>query len=306
MIASISPSTLKQYDKPLRSWWNFCQERKLNLYHPSNKYVLEFLAQVFETANSYGTVNTYRSAISLITTSNVGQDADIKRFFKGVSVLKPQCPKYEFTWDPSLVLSHLASFFPNESIPLENLTKKLVTLLALITAQRVQTLSKIKLGNIIFGNEIVQILIMDRIKTSAINRPQPVLKIPIFREKESLCVYSTLKTYLNRTNNLRRDIDDYLFITIKKPYRQASKESIGRWIKNTLSDSGIDTQIFSAHSVRHSSTSYAKRNGVNIEIIRKTAGWSENSRVFARFYDRPVLEQSDFANTILNCELRNH
>ena len=43
-------------------------------------------------------------------------------------------------------------------------------------------------------------------------------------------------------------------------------------IKNT----DVDTSVFTAHSTRHASTSAAKRRGVDLDLIRKTAGWTKN------------------------------
>lgn len=64
--------------------------------------------------------------------------------------------------------------------------------------------------------------------------------------------------------------------------------------------SGIDINVFSAYSMRHAATSAAKRQGVNIDLIRQTAGWSKDSETFARFYDREVIsEDVQFAEAIL-------
>lgn len=75
----------------------------------------------------------------------LSKDPQLARFFKGVAVLRHQAPKYSTTWDPEPVLVYVATLHPNEDISLEQLTKKLVSLLALIAAQRVQTLRKILL-----------------------------------------------------------------------------------------------------------------------------------------------------------------
>ncbi len=62
----------------------------------------------------------------------------------------------------------------------------------------------------------------------------------------------------------------------------------------------MNTDIFSAHSARHASNSAAKRLGVNMEVILKTAHWSAES-TFARFYDRPLLDSGpEFARSILS------
>lgn len=79
------------------------------------------------------------------------------------------------------------------------LSLKLVTLLALSTGQRVQTISLILLENIKINDEGIEIKITDRIKTSRRGACQPLLTLPFFPEILKLCVASTLLCYLNRT-----------------------------------------------------------------------------------------------------------
>ncbi|EFN79478.1 hypothetical protein EAI_12432, partial [Harpegnathos saltator] len=99
-----------------------------------------------------------------------------------------------------------------------------------------------------------------------------------------------LHLYLERTADLRRLNCDAFFISYCKPYFSVSSQTIDRWVKSVLEarTSGIDVSIFSAHSTCHASTSLAASRGININKIRRTAGWSKSSDVFARFYNRPV------------------
>ncbi|CAG7717174.1 unnamed protein product [Allacma fusca] len=52
------------------------------------------------------------------------------------------------------------------------------------------------------------------------------------------------------------------------------------------------------HCFRHDATSEDARGGMNIEQIRLRAGWSASSSVFARFYNRPLSNSSEFAQTV--------
>lgn len=90
---------------------------------------------------SYSSLNTVRSPLALLISPRVGEAHQIKKFFKGVSKLRPPLPKYHVTWNPTLVLDYLETCYPNEKISLETLTRKLSMLMALITTHRVQTLS---------------------------------------------------------------------------------------------------------------------------------------------------------------------
>ena len=68
-----------------------------------------------------------------------------------------------------------------------------------------------------------------------------------------------------------------------------------------LKESGVDTSIFSAHSTRHASTSKVNNKGVSVDVIKKTAGWSEKSRVFAEFYNQTIVSNDEhvFAKAII-------
>ncbi|XP_049876526.1 uncharacterized protein LOC126374094 [Pectinophora gossypiella] len=229
-------------------------------------------------------------------------DELISRFLKGVYRRTPALPRYDYTWNPSIVLDKLSSLYPNEEITFELISKKLITLLALVTAHRVQTLSLIKLPNIEINNTRILIKIPDMIKTSGVNRSQPLLILPFFDEKPEICPAKTLVSYLNRTESLRPINVNHLFISFKRPYSRVSSQTLSKWIKCTLEFSGVDTTIFSGHSTRHAATSAASRRGVSLQLIRKTAGWSATSRVFADFYNRPVVEDSledGFARAII-------
>lgn len=262
------------------------------------KNIIEFFANQNKIVKSYSTLNVYRAAISLIMNNRLGEIPEISRFFKGVANEKPQKAKYSETWDPDKVLTFISDWFPNDTLTLERLTKKLVTLLALITAQRVQTLSKIQLDNIHQSENEIKIKITDKIKTSSRLREQPLLKIPFFTDRVSICPAKTLLDYIQKTASLRSENENNLLITYKRPYHTATTQSISRWIKDVLCESGIDTTIFTAHSTRHASTSAAARTGINIETIRKAAGWSKNSSVFAQFYNRPLNNQDVFASYV--------
>ena len=244
-------------------------------------------------------MNTYRSAVSLLSTEKIGEDLLISRFFKGISKLRTPKPKYAFTWNVSIVLNYLRSLYPLCNLNLSHLTYKTVMLIALCTAHRTQTLANIRISNIKSTNTGLEIRIPELIKTSGCNRFQPLLLLPKYSQDQRLCVASTVIHYINVTKDLR--LDDTLFIAIVKPHKAVGAQTISRWIKIILDESGIDTSIFTAHSTRHASTSCAATKGVDLNVIRSTAGWTGASEVFGRFYNRPILPQnSDFAASILN------
>ncbi|XP_011866158.1 PREDICTED: uncharacterized protein LOC105561098 [Vollenhovia emeryi] len=299
MLASLSAATIKQYSHPLRAWWNFCHRNQVSPFCPEIDRVLEFLIQEIRRVGSYSTFNTMRSAISLVTGGAIGSHPLIKRFAKGISVIKPPRPKYDFIWDPAPVIARLAKIFPYEPLDLSTITKKLVLLLALGSGQRVQTLAAIRVSQIYRETNRLIIKIPDRIKTSGPGRSQPLLTFARFPDRPELCILTILDHYLYRTRDLRAPECDSLLISFVRPHKAVGAQSISRWIRKELELSGVQTDLFSSHSTRHASTSLAARKGVSLNIIKRAAGWSGESQVFANFYNRPICNADEFCNAVL-------
>lgn len=173
-------------------------------------------------------------------------------------------------------------------------------MLALITAHRAQTISKIKISNIVCKTDSLEIKIPDAIKTSGPGRYQPLLIIPKNVNNPTSCVAKCILEYISNTKEIRGD-EEKLFISVRKPFKVISSQTVSKWIKQVLFKSGVDVSVFSAHSTRHASTSAALAKGVDISTIRSTANWSENSKVFANFYNRPITRsREEFARAILD------
>lgn len=294
---------MKQYDVCLKKWWDFCQVNSVDVYDTSVPTVIYFLTQLFNNGCQYGTLNSCRSALSLILGPVMTNDDRLKRFLKGVYRLKPPQPKYNATWDTNLVLDKLNTWNPNDSLSLEKLAFKTVTLLALSTAHRIQTLSNIKVSNVQNVSQRITIKIPDLIKTSKPGSKQPVLHLPFFLERPAICPATTLLCYIERTSTLRTS--DVMFIGIRKPHKPVGTQTLSRWVKRTLGECGVDTSTYSAHSTRHAAVSQAYLLGVSLDTIRKTAGWSRDSTTFAKFYNRIIINNNDdtaVADSILsNC-----
>lgn len=301
ILSSLSASTKRNYNCVYKNWWVFRSCHKQTFFVADALDVLSFLQNMFDNGKKYSSLNTARAALSVLLTPvepmTFGEDKNIKRWMKGAFKTRPQFPKYKSTWDPSTVLHYLSSLFPLDGLTLKDLTLKLTGLLALATAQRVQTLSLLKVQNVIKADDKICISITDIIKTSRPGAEQPLIVLPYFRAQPELCVASTLYFYLSKTQDLRTS--DRILISFQKPYKPVGPQSISRWVKTVLERAGIDTSVFSAHSTRHATTSFALRQGVDINAIRKAAGWSDSSRVFNQFYNRPVDSSIAFASSVL-------
>ena len=300
-IESLSSSTLRQYDSTFKKWWLYCKQHNISPLKAGPQDVIKYLQCTFETDPkvSYNTLNTHRSALSLILES-VGKDPAVTRVLKGFFRLRPPKRKYNITWDIKMVLDYFNSQADNEDLSLQLLTRKVASLLLLTTAQRLQTLARIRVENVVIQPDRIIITIPDHLKTTARHRNQPALELPFFTENPKICVASAITKYIEKTAPFRTEGQEFLFLTSRKPFMTASSQTIGNWIKKQIKDAGVDTRIFSAYSVKHAAVSAAVRYGVSFNDIRRTAGWSEGSMMFVKFYCCPLQPINSFAKVILN------
>jgi len=294
-MAALQPSTVASYGPAFKRWWRYCAANNKSPFRPTRDQLLHFFTQEFNSNLAYSSLNCSRAAVSLITNAAFSDDPSVSRFFRGCAKLRPPAPKYQATWDPQPVLRYLQAS-PNTDLSLAALSQKLLMLLALATGHRLQTFAKITLDNIKVGQESVVIKIPAWIKTSAIGRCQPLLTLPFFSDA-TICPAATLSEYLWRTEAMRGSVQN-LFIALKPPARPVGQQTLARWVRYTLSASGVDP-AFSAHSTRHAATSAARRGGASLVAIFRSAGWTLSSSAFARFYERPLAESpAEFANAV--------
>ncbi|KAJ8019077.1 hypothetical protein HOLleu_42568 [Holothuria leucospilota] len=111
--------------------------------------------------------------------------------------------------------------------------------------------------------------ISDKVKQSCPGNVGLVVKIPKFSGNE-ICAFTALERYLHLTKSLRKD--SKLFISFVRPHASVSRETISRWIKYVLKESGLNTDLFKPHSTRSAATSGAFVRGVPVEDILQIAG----------------------------------
>ncbi|XP_025161668.1 uncharacterized protein LOC112590135 isoform X2 [Harpegnathos saltator] len=281
LLSSLSEATIKQYTRPLCFWWHFCRRSKIHLHSLTFSQALEFLAQEALNVSSYSSLSNMRSAISLISHNEIGNHSMVKRFCKNIAAPRS---RYDFIWDPAPVLIKLSTIYSYDSPFLSVITKKLVILLAI--------------SQISIDDKLI-LRFSDRIKASASGRSHSFFFFSRFEDHENLCVFRLVQYYLERTRFLRPAGCDTFFISPKKPLKAVTAQTIGHWIRQSLEDCGINNNIISAHSTRHSSTSRAAQKGVFLDLIKRAAGWTGQSRVFANVYNRSIISIEDFSNAAL-------
>jgi len=262
--------------------------------------VLEFFINLYESKCSYSTINTARSALSLILSPvdgfNVGCHPLVIRILKGIGRARPPQPRYNSVWNADVVLKLIHDWDLNELLSIKQLTCKLASLLMLCTGQRAQTIHAIRVSKIVFSSR-VEIVIPDRLKTSRKGTVQPTLILP-FNSDPQLCVAKALQEYIKRTSVYRKV--DNLFLSLEKPHCAVSKQTVSRWLVWILKEAGVNVDIFKSHSYRHCSVSRAATRGIDTDTIYKCAGWSLASTTFAKFYNRPIDNSENYGLAVLS------
>ncbi|XP_064631964.1 uncharacterized protein LOC135490622 [Lineus longissimus] len=282
------------YDSYLRKWESFCLRHGCDQRHPSVSKVLDFLLQLYKTGLGHSALNCARSALStiIIFPGNVpcGQHKRVCQFLQGVFNERPSLPRYTVTWDINLVLLYLEKV---DTSSIKELSQKTVTLLALLTGQRLHTLHKLKRENLKFSVGVCSFYVDSLLKTTKPGRHRKAIVLKEFTDRPDLCIVDTLRHYVSRTDDACTD--GALFISYVKPNKAVSRDTLSRWVSCSLRDSGVDITSFSPHSCRSASTSKMKAIGVPIDDVLHCGGWA-NAKTFAKFYDRPVNTSDNDAN----------
>lgn len=271
---------------------------------PTLEQALNFLSYLYQCGLSYSAICTARSALSsfleISDCPNFGSNRFTKLFIKGIFELRPSLPKYQSIWNVDFVLKFLEELSPVTDISFKELTFKLVTLIALLSGQRCQTLTLLKLSEMITSDDKYVFHVQSLLKQSRSGKHLHPIEFISYPVNDKLCVVTTLKEYIARSKPFRTD--DQLFLSYKKPHKKVSKETIARWIRTTLNRAGINTNKFKPHSTRSASTSAAAATGASINCIMKAAGWSQES-TFRKFYNKEV--NVNFGEQILKNYQRN-
>lgn len=281
IMASWRPATAKQYQPHVSRWLQFCNRGDIHPLTPSVTDIVNFLADTFRRGVGYESVNTARGALSslgiVVDGCRAGNHPLVSRFLKGIFNLRPSTPRYAETWDVQLVLQQLRNMGPLCSLSLKELTLKLVMLMALTQAARIQTLHLLLLRDINIRKDSISVWLGGSLKQCRPKFNVRMVNFKVYIKDCNLCVCETLKMFLARTEQFRNILDqedEKLLISFIKPHKNVTRDTIARWIIIMLHMSGVDTEKYSAGSVRPAAASKAKAMALPVTHIMARAGWS--------------------------------
>ena len=196
----------------------------------------------------------------------------------------------------------------NCELLLEQLTKKLTTLLCILSGQRSQSLSKLYIQHMHKEDSVITFFIPKLLKTTTPTFHQQPLEFVYFPQDVNTCVYTCLVDYMERTRLIRENLPTNedeklpLILSYRPPHNPVKSATLARYVKDMLGEAGIDITVFTTHSTRSASTSKANNLGLSLKDISKAAGWRGES-TFQNHYKFRVTK--NFGSELLGAALGN-
>ena len=126
---------------------------------------------------------------------------------KGIFKIRPSLSKYVVTYDPGIILQHMDSLSVNYLLSMDLLTKQFCPLHCLLSGQRSQTISSLKVDRSVLAHGTYTFYIGKIQKTTRPGRHQPPLNFQSFEPSEKFCIISFLIEYRSRTDLLRENLE---------------------------------------------------------------------------------------------------
>jgi Phage integrase family. len=132
-------------------------------------------------------------------------------------------------------------------------------------------------------------------KTEIHNVAPPIFIEP-FNEDPALCPVFHMMRLDRKLEILRKSGDTRFWLSSKKPHSPATVQTICKWLKSVIIDSGAVSG--SARDVRAAGATTAAQAGIDLARIMEAADWKRLS-TFQGHYFRP--QKLDSMSSILNC-----
>ena len=103
IISARRKGTNSSYSSAWYKWSSWCSEKQIDPFRCNIKWILDFLANLYEKGYEYSTICFHRSAISAfhdrIQGKPVGEHPFVSALITGIFNERPPQPKYTFIWD---------------------------------------------------------------------------------------------------------------------------------------------------------------------------------------------------------------
>ena len=273
----------------------------------------DFLLYLFhEKSLKVSTIKGYRSAIGNVLKfkgTDLTNNQELGMLVQSLELQRPAVPSTVPKWDLALVLRRLTErpYEPMHESSTKYLAAKTAFLLGLASAKRVSELHAMTVHiNHTAGWQEVSIPIDSSFlaktqKPSDASTALGFVRIPALAPSVEpglpdrlLCPVRSLKYYLKRTETLRGNIKKLFLVTSPGTAKEASKDSISRWIKVLIKEAHSDITEGDArlascrvHELRALATSLLFSATHSLQSVMEAACWRNHS-TFSSFYLRDI------------------
>ena len=297
ILSGWAQGTKSVYGLGYRYYTQFCGKHQLDPFIPDPMNLLNFLTHCFEVKKcQYRTLNCYRSAVSSTlshdptTGQPVGMDPLVSRFFRGVRRLRPPRIKLFPKWSIATVLNFLKSYGDSKSLSLSQLLIKTCFLVSLVCCKRPACLRNMKkvpgYWELSMAGLRCQTLGISKTELHHISTP---IEVKPFTENPQLCpVYHMVRLDKVLDRVRPEGVTDF-WLSSRRPHKPVSTQTICKWLKKVIVDSGALSG--SARDVRSVGSSTAAQAGLEIGRIMQAADW-RRVKTFQSHYFKPQPVES--------------
>ena len=310
-------STNALYQQRWAVFFRWCRSNKCSASRPSINSICEFLIYLKEVKKmATGTIRGYKSMLHTVlrhTGLDVQSNQDISDVIRSFQIEDPEEDKETVFWNLDVVLKYLCSskFEPISEIALVDLTKKTLFLIFLALAKRISEIQALS-SSVGFSSQgaILSLALKFRAKNDFKCKSLPrnfvvrELGSLVGQEEEAtICPVRALRTYVDRTKDLRGDNSKRLFVAPRNPRRPASKNAISYLLRMLIREAHASLKPelvpilkVKPHELRAVATSVAFKQNLSLDSVMETAQWRCKlcNSVFASHYLKDI--SYDFGN----------
>jgi integrase len=319
VVAPQKVSTRLIYDSHWKIFSQWCVENNIIPHLASVPQIADFLLHLFkEKKLTPKTIEGYRTAISsglrFSSDTDIGKDTRLTALIHSFYQERPRPSSAAPPWDLSIVLHALASppFEPIDDankVSLQLLTWKTIFLVLLASGCRRGEVHALQYKRVLHDDKWKWVSLhpsetfisKTQLRTAGATALQPVtiraLSTTLDRDMtkdRALCPVRALKTYLARTQHLRKD-KKLLFIAHKEGHsKDIHPNTISGWIRKLIhfvyancDDSAAKFHGTSAHAIRGLAATLAFKGTAPVEDIMRACSWKSHN-TFTSFYLKEV------------------
>ena len=228
-------STKTKYESIRRKWQGYCEKNDVGEMATTVTFG-NFIALEYDRNLKYTYLRSYRSALQDYV-KNVDMNV-IKKLMKGIHNHRPPTARYCAIWDVKVVLDYLSAMRTDSFM---FITMKTVTLLMLLSGNRVNMLSKFRMSNMTLSDLECTFVFTEVLKHSREGYRDAPITFRAYPDNGSLCpVQMVIKCLEFRAE--KSGYDEFFVITVRE-HTPAHHDTIENCIERLLCSAGINTRV---------------------------------------------------------------